>query len=395
MRSFLISLISLGLRIFLKLVSIFVPVNKKQIIFISFHGRAINDNPNAIYQAMLKDERYANMEFVWACKNPNEVCDKGRIVPYFKMSYFFALMRSQVWVSNCKLQTYIPKKKKQIYIQTWHGTPLKKLAHDIEIAEETSFYRSKISQKKMQKSYDYDVKRYTYMISPNAFCTGVFPSAFLIDPAKLIETGYPRNDILINYTSEDVSRIRQKYHIEEDKKVILYAPTWRDNQYTARGYTFALKCDFKKWKEKLGEEYIVIFKPHYLIAQAFNIEASLLDFVKVVDANIDINELYIISDVLVTDYSSVFFDFGLCLKPMYFYMYDKAYYEKALRGFYLDIEKDVPGNIYEIEDELLAGIKKEDFNYEALEIFNQRFNHLEDGRACERVLQIIWEELNP
>ena len=144
--------------------------------------------------------------------------EKGKIIEYFSIPYFFYLARSQYWIVNCKLPMYVLKKENQIYLQTWHGTPLKKLAFDIEVPEGTTFYRSGMNEEMMHETYAQDVKKYNYMISPSAFTTEVFQSAFRINRERLIETGYPRNDFLTNYTKEDVLKIKNKYHIPLGKK---------------------------------------------------------------------------------------------------------------------------------------------------------------------------------
>ena len=105
------------------------------------------------------------------------------------------------------------------------------------------------------------------------------------------------------------------------------------------GYTFDLQVDFYKWKEVLGDEYVVLFKPHYLIVNKYENTEGLAGFLYNINANVDIKELYVISDVLVTDYSSVFFDYAILNRPIYFYMYDLKEYAEELRGFYLDIKK--------------------------------------------------------
>lgn len=229
------------------------------------------------------------------------------------------------------------------------------------------------------------------MISPNAFCSQVFPSAFGINKERLIETGYPRNDFIVNATKDDVFRIKKKLNIPMDKKVILYAPTWRDNSYVAAGYTFELKADFHKWKEILQEEHVVLFKPHYLIINKYENDRSLDGFLYSIPANNDIKDLYVISDVLITDYSSVFFDYAILKRPIYFYMYDIEEYATDLRGFYMDIHKELPGKIYKEENEMLMDIKNQIYDDSRMEVFNQRFNNLDDGKASKRVVDIIYK----
>lgn len=370
-----------------------VPIDNKTVIFISFHGRGYSDNPKAIYEEMRNDERFKDYKFIWAIKHhkkANLKIEGAKIIEYYSIPYFYYMSKAKYWIFNCKMPTYISKKKNQIYLQTWHGTPLKRLGHDIQVDKDTTFYRSQMSADEMYKTYDIDVARYNYMISPNTFCTKIFQSAFAIDRNRLIETGYPRNDILSNASTEDAVAIKQMLNIPLDKKVLLYAPTWRDNQYVTKGYTFQLEADFHKWKDVLGDEYVLLFKPHYLIINEYKKDTSLEGFLYSIDASVDISSLYIIADALITDYSSVFFDYAILNRPIYFYMYDIESYKEELRGFYIDIYKDLPGTIYEKEEMMLDDISNHVYNYEKLKEFNAYFNNHEDGNASKRVIDIVF-----
>lgn len=381
------------IRLLYRLVYRFIPCQKETILFISFHGRGYSDNPKALHEYISKHPKYQKYRCIFAIKNHREKnlqIDNAKIIEYFSIPYFFYLARSKYWIANCKLPKYVLKKPSQIYLQTWHGTPLKKLAHDIVVPEGTTFYRSGMSIEEMRSTYDDDVSKYNYMISPSAFTTEVFQSAFKIERQRLIETGYPRNDILSNYQNSDLEAIKAKLNLPSNKKVILYAPTWRDNSFNLKGYTFKLKVDFKKWQKTLGKDCVVIFKPHYLIVNDFDLE-SVKDFVYFVDPKEDISSLYLIADILVTDYSSVFFDYAILRRPIYFYMYDLDSYRDELRGFYLDIYQDLPGKVIENEDSLLEKISQSEFDYDKLKLFNQRFNNHEDGNASKRVLDILFK----
>lgn len=371
-----------------------IPCDEKTVLFLSFHGRGYSDNPKAIYEYMRSQKEYQGYRFIWAIKHhkkKNLSIEGAKIIEYFSIPYFFYLARSKYWIVNCKLPAYVLKKPSQIYLQTWHGTPLKRLAHDIQLEEGTTFYRSKMSAEQMYQTYDVDVKKYNYMISPNRFSSEVFQSAFRINRERLIDTGYPRNDILVNTKEEEMISLKKKYHLPLDKKVILYAPTWRDNSFTAKGYTFSLQVDFGKWREQLADEYVVIFKPHYLIISDFDIK-DYQGFVYEVDATSDIAELYLVSDVLVTDYSSVFFDYAILNRPIYFYMFDKKEYAQELRGFYFDINETLPGPIVETEEDLLNGLVNKHFDQHKQKEFNQKFNVWHDGRSAQKVCQIVFEQ---
>lgn len=371
-----------------------IPVEDKLVIFISFHGRGYSDNPRAIYEAMRKDSRFDDYRFIWFIKNhkkKNIKIEGAEIKEYFSIPYFYYMSKAKYWIINCKMPQYIKKKKNQIYLQTWHGTPLKRLGHDIQVSQTTTFYRSGMSYEEMCKSYDKDVERYNYMISPNAFSTEIFQSAFRIDSKRLIETGYPRNDFITNATEKEILDLKKKYHLPFDKKILLYAPTWRDNSFVASGYTFELNANFHKWKEMLGEEYVVVFKPHYLIINRYQDDPELNGFLYSIPASAEINELYVLSDVLVTDYSSVFFDYAILNRPIYFYMYDLEDYRDELRGFYLDIYKDLPGKIYEDENQLLYDIHQHVYDDARLELFHSRFNHAQTGNCAQKVIDIVFK----
>lgn len=385
--------ISKLIKVLYKMTYKYIPINNKIVLFVSYHGKGYLCNPKYLHKYMSMNEKYKEFKYVWAVKNYKDVnIENAKVVRYNGLLYFYYLARSKYWIINCKMPKYILKKEKQIYIQTWHGTPLKRLAHDIDIGQNATFYRSKMSRSEMTETYDNDVKKYDYFISPNVFATDKFKSSFKIKQEIIIESGYPRNDFLTNITKSKINELRDKYNIPSDKKVILYAPTWRDNSFTAKGYTFELKADFNFWKSKLADKYIVIFKPHYLIVNKYNNE-DLNGFLYTVNENEDINELYVISDILVTDYSSVFFDYAILRRPIYFYMYDLKEYEENLRGFYLDINNDLPGDIITNESDLLEAIlnNKNYFmeNYNKLIEFNNVYNKLQDGKCCEKVIDKI------
>lgn len=369
----------------------------KTIIFASYLGLEYSCNPKALYETMLKDPKYDEYNFVWVFKKKalkNEEIKqttpfndhRTKVVRYVSLDYFKALSDVKYWVFNSKLPRYVIKKDHQVYLQTWHGTPLKRLAYDIEVPEGTTFYRSGMSQAEMLSTYDIDVARYDYFLSSSKYATEKFLSSFRLPKAKILEYGYPRNEILLNHTSTQVNAIKLKYKIPLNKKVILYAPTWRDNHFNHKGYLFTLKVDFDKWYEKLGDDYVVVFKPHYLISNNFKFES---DHGFIVDGTkcLDINELYLISDILITDYSSVFFDYALLNRPIYYYMYDIEEYQNKLRGFYIDIDKELPGLIFTNENELLMNIKN-GISKEISQEFKDKYCIL-DKEASSKILDIF------
>lgn len=393
LKSTIKKIISKVIKLGYKLLYKYIPIDDKYILFVSYHGKGYLCNPKYLHKYMISDEKYKHYTFIWAVKKVNDVeISNAKIIKYNGIRYFYYLARSKYWIINCKMPKYILKKDKQIYIQTWHGTPLKRLANDIEIGKDATFYRTKVSKLDMVKSYNEDAKKYNYFISPNSFSTEKFISSFNINRNIIIENGYPRNDFLTNLSDGSIVKLKKKYNIPLNKKVILYAPTWRDNSFNSKGYIFQLRIDFKLWKKELGEEYVVIFKPHYLIVNKYY-DKGLEDFLYVMDENRDINELYAISDMLITDYSSVFFDYAILRRPIYFYMYDLEEYAENLRGFYLNINKDLPGDIIKDEMQLLNLIRNNEVyklkNTKKIESFNLIYNSLQDGQCSKKIIEKI------
>ena len=373
-------------------------VDDKLILFEVYNGRNYACSPKAIYEYMINNKKYKDYKFVWAFKNP-EKYDLGKqtkIVKSNSKDYFKYLASSKYWIVNSLIDVSIKKKKNQIYLQCWHGTPLKKLRYDIEVKGSVLNTINEI-----RKRNDLDAVKFDYFISPSKFCTEKFTSAFNLKKLGkeniIIEKGYPRNDYLFNYKKEDVAKIKKKLKLPIDKKIILYAPTFRDNQHTSGvGYTYNLGIDFDKMQKELNKEYIILFRTHYFVSNSFDF-SKYKNFIYDVSNYDDINELYIISDLLLTDYSSVFFDFANLRRPMLFYMYDLDNYKNNLRDFYFDLDI-LPGPIVKQEDDLIKEIKNIN-NYNATYHdkyikFNEKFNYLDDGRATERVVEVIFDEKN-
>ena len=372
--------------------------DNKTILFQSFGGKNYTCSPKAIYEKMLEMDEFNDFNFVWVFDNPDihKVKDDRRltIIKTKSKDYYKYFSIAKYWVVNSIIDTGIIKKKDQIYIQCWHGTPLKKLRYDIEL---NGSVLNTIQD--IRKRNDEDAKRFDYFISPSKFCTEKFISAFNLKALGkeniIVEKGYPRNDRLYNYTDTDVKRIKKELGLPSNKKIILYAPTFRDNQHSSGiGYTYELSIDFERLKKQFGKDYTILFRTHYFIANSINL-TKYKSFVFDVSSYDDINDLYLVSDMIITDYSSVFFDFANLKRPMLFYMYDQDLYQNKLRDFYISLD-ELPGAIAKTQKELEYNLK----NIDAIskkyskkyEKFNKKYNYLEDGNASERVIKEIFKK---
>lgn len=368
------------------------PIDEKKVFFITFSGRGYSDSPKAIYNYMLNSPEYKDYHFVWSFREPEKYeflrNDRTEVVKYRSKAENKALRTSAYWISNYRMLDHQKPRKGQVYVQCWHGTPLKRLGYDLLTSDNVMNSIAEIHEK-----YRTDAKKFDYLLSPSPFATEKFASAWNLNETgqrdKILEEGYPRNDALINASEEYVDELREKLGVQS-RKAILYAPTWRDNQHTsALGYTYKTEVDFDLLRQELGDEYVILFRAHYLVANSFDFE-KYKDFVIDVSGYPDINDLYLASDILVTDYSSVFFDYSNLRKPIIYYMYDLEEYAEELRGFYMSLE-ELPGPIVREEKDLIEELKKCDSwtVNEKYESFCKRFNPYEDGQSAKRVVHAI------
>ncbi|MCL2082357.1 MAG: CDP-glycerol glycerophosphotransferase family protein [Oscillospiraceae bacterium] len=372
-------------------------VNDKTILFQSYSGRSYSCSPRAIYEAMLEDSKYDDYTFVWAFKRPHHkllidfpALSRAILIRYASWEHLRYFAEAKYWVSNSRLPPELVKKTGQIYLQTWHGTPFKELAHDIQIKSK----RAMSSNRELKETFTGEARLFDYLVSQSPFCSQRLLAGFDLPGIgksnAILETGYPRNDFLINHTIWDVEQAKARIRIPKGKKVILYAPTWRDDQHKVGvGYTYEIGEDFEYLRKHLSEEWIILFRAHYLVANVFDFN-KYGDFVYNVSNYDEINELYIASDMLITDYSSVFFDYSNLGKPILFYMYDKKNYSENLHGFTMPLDR-LPGPCIENVKALVKSVKDIESVINSYSVHYQEFrtifNSLDDGRAAGRVIE--------
>ncbi len=366
------------------------PLQEKTIMFESFQGRKYACSPKAVFLEALKDERFADYTFIWSVRDLKQYAflkkyPNTKLVKYNTRGYLKVCATAKYWVTNSTMLVYTVPSKEQTVIQCWHGTPLKRLGLDIKLADNKA---QKLPE--IHKQYKGQGKVATIFPSPSEFYTEKISSAFGGEGIKhkFLPIGYPRNDYLFSYDENEVKRIKEELNIPEDKKVLLYAPTFRDNTYErAVGFHYDIGIDFDLLKKELGEEYVILFRAHYFIIDNFDL-SGYEGFVIDVSRHNDINELYIVSDMLLTDYSSVFFDYANLNRPIMFFMYDFEFYKGQMRDFYLSLD-ELPGPVVYKNEELVEMIRQTEktFTYdEKYRAFNERFNTYNDANSSKRVL---------
>lgn len=361
------------------------PLKENWIIYESFFGKNYSDSPKYIYEYLAKNYP-GQYRHIWVINKKSKIPYKHKEIKRFSIRYYYYLARCKYCVFNGRQPVWMVKREGNIFLETWHGTPLKKLVFDIDdISSATPKYKQQVY--KQSRVWD-------YLIAPNAFSSETFRRCFMFDKTML-ETGYPRNDILHAPDRDKLAeQIKERLRIPKDKKVILYAPTWRDDEFYAKGqYKFELRLDLDLMRRELGKEYVVLLRTHYFIADSIDVSA-LEGFAYNVSKYDDISELYLISDILITDYSSVFFDYANLKRPMLFFTYDLEKYRDVLRGFYFDIEKEVPGPLVFTSEEVVDAIKNiEEVKKQYSQIYDEfyhRFCEWEDGHASEKVVKSVF-----
>ncbi len=327
-----------------RLIGLFVATDKDLVLFSSFMGSKFNDSPKAIYDAMCADMGYSRYKCIWAFDNPENYPDL-QTVKIDTLKYFLTALKAKYWVTNTNIERGLSfKKKNTVYLNTWHGIALKKIGNDCP----------------GRKDYNFD--QVNYLCVSGKYDEQVFRTAFNANSKSYLKCGMPRNDELWSAEDNDKETIRKKLGISFDKTVILYAPTWRDSVDGGKSYAITPPIDFNKWKERLGEKYVVLFRAHHITTKVLDVQFD--DFMRDASDYPNVNELMIASDMLITDYSAIAFDYSILGRPILCYAYDYDTYLSE-RGTYFDIDEKYPNESCKTEKDLLDMIIGLDFDEQA------------------------------
>jgi CDP-glycerol glycerophosphotransferase len=355
---------------------------QKVILFENWKGKQYSDNLRAIDEELQR--RRDRRKRIWVVRDHGVRMPRGvHTVLRFSPEYYDLLARARWIIANDSIDPSYVKRDDQMYLQTWHGTPLKKIGQDIE--------KVNFARKGYLETFALEAAKWSYLVSPNAYSSEIMGRAFEVSQRKILETGYPRNDIF--YRPERAARAaatRERLGLRPDQKVVLYAPTWRDDRYDDRGrYIFELKLNVDAMRERFGDTHVLLLRGHHLLATRAGIPAG-DGFVLNVSTYPDIADLYLIADVMITDYSSTMFDYVNTGRPMIFFTWDLDDYRDRVRGLYFDLTEDPPGPICRTSAEVfealddLAGVHSQFGG--AYQRFSERFCAWEDGNAAARVI---------
>ena len=339
----------------------------------TFRGRSVADSPGAIGRELLARDLGADL--VWVVDDPAVEVPQGmRAVVRITEGWYDVLANARLYVAIAGAPYWFEKKRGQTHLQTWHGTPLKRIGEDRGPGDFNTWrHRRRIA---------HQAAGWDGFVSPSPYCSAIFRSAFRFD-GPLLETGYPRNDVLCNDTGELRARTRQRLGIGAEQRVVLYAPTWRE--YVGVRDSKPLYLDAERVTTRLPDT-VVLIRGHYNSTgqrDVFTGHRRILDVTRYPD----IADLYLAADVLVTDYSSVMFDFALTDKPVVLLVPDFTQYRDVERGFYFDIETSAPGPLVDSTEAVIARLTDgSDEHAAARAEFRRKFCPFDDGHASARVV---------
>jgi CDP-glycerol glycerophosphotransferase len=353
------------------------------VVYTSFNGRQCSDSPRAIFDELVR--RGAPLEHRWVIADGMAIAPEGsRAVREGSREHYEVLARARYVITNDHFPVFFRRREDQVCLQTWHGTPLKRLGFDVSAMHKT--------KREFEIHWEEQRRNWQYVISPNRFSTPILQSAYQLD-SEMIETGYPRVDVLARPDAQDAGRrLRATLGVPEGVRTVLYAPTFRDQVTDRRGrYRLDLHLDLDRLRQAVGKDTVILFRKHHYVLDP--VPATPDGFVRDVTSYPDATELMLAADVLLTDYSSMMFDFANTGRPMLFFTYDLATYRDEVRGFYFDFLERAPGPLLDTSDQVAEALQDLDAvrtRYEQRHAaFVAEFCALDDGHAAGRVVDRV------
>ncbi|WP_187373128.1 glycosyltransferase [Bacillus rubiinfantis] len=361
-------------------------VDHQVILYESYHGKNFTGNPLAIFLKLLQDDEFKDFTHVIVVNQMNPLVEQFlaqpnvKIVAVHQPDYLKYLATAKYLINNTSFPFYFIKRDEQVYINTWHGTPLKTLGTNIKNAGMTD-----------HKNIQRNLLQTDFLVSPNKFTYEKLLTSHDIKEifaGKIADIGYPRVDLTYKVKKQDVLEFLT---VPSGKKVVLYAPTWRGTVGKESDMSKKLLEEVTKLKELLGNDYAVLLKSHYFAYRFF--EENNLEHL-CIPSWYDTNMLLAGVDVLITDYSSIFFEFLHTNKPVIFYGDDIEQYEEE-RGFYLSLES-LPGpmcrKISDVVNYILDEETTKKIYQEKYEDYKLKYCYHDDGQASKRFVDIVFRQ---
>ena len=377
-----------------------IPIRNNYIFYEAFSGLGILDNPRAIFTQLLEDPTFEYCTHIWSIADIDmakdnikefEGLENVKFVQRESEEYYRYLASSKYLISNSTFGYFFVKRPEQVYINTWHGVPTKYMGYDHAVE------RVENARGPARNFLGAD-----FLVSANEFMTDVmYKQAYKLEGlfnGKILEVGHPRSDLLINADTNKVFKKLNNLGIKTDKKIILYAPTWKGNLYNQLEYDVnEFKETVKKFSENINQdEYRIYLRVHYFLYKILAKDPELKDIL--IPFTIDTNELLSVVDVLISDYSSIFFDFLVTGRPIVFYVPDLKEYESG-RGLYVPVST-LPGIVSSSLEEVATSLEAICENREEYcEFYRPQWEDMvnwciynDDGMSTKRLINIVFKD---
>lgn len=358
--------------LFVRFIGLWVRTDEKLVLLNSFGGRKYNDSPKVLFETMKTDPRFQEYRFVWAFEHPEQFRIPGaECIKIDSPKYIITALKAKVWITCVNIERGLHyKKRNTIYVNTWHGAGTKLIGNACS------------------KRKDYIFTDVNIMLIQSEFERDIFLRDFDCCPSAFMKVGFPRNDELFHMTEDMKKELKKQFQIPEGRKVILYAPTWRDSKDGGISYEFAPPMDVEKWKERFSNGYVMLFRMH-----AFTTRFAMHydDFARDASGYDNLNHILAISDVVITDYSTIVYDSAIAGKPFICFGFDYERYRKE-RGFYYDLNEVYPGGVLKTEEEVMDRIDKviAGMDQEKYQEFRNKYIEA-GGHATEAVLDKLYK----
>jgi CDP-glycerol glycerophosphotransferase len=356
-----------------------VPLDNETIVFESHMGKQYSDSPRAIYEELKRSGAKFRAVWVHADAHANGFPADVKLVRRQSYGYLRELGRARYWVDNQGFPHDLKKRPGTTYIQTWHGSAFKRMGWDQAALKS----ESKSRQRQVQRAID----RFDVFLVRSEHDVRTLTRGLRVG-AELMRVGYPRNDALVNGDNADEQKaLRKSLGLEDGRRVVLYAPTFRAEQLT-RGSKLELPFELSDFVDRFGDDTVLLVRPHYLTT--FVLPPQYQHSVRNAGEVHDVTPLLQISDALITDYSSLMFDYALLDRPMVFHVPDLDDYVGSARGAYFDLSETAPGPLTRTGDELFAALADLPGNAAAFagkrREFVAQFGEYDTGKAAKSVV---------
>ena len=378
----------------IKVLKHFIKPDPKLIVFVSYGGKLMNDSPKCIYDYIRKDNRFADCKLVWAFRDTSKFdVPIGKKIQLDTISYYYYLLKARVWITNVSMKRGLSFSGINTFIlNSWHGSAIKMIGSDV-IGKQEVFTLPKNKSKSKSKNKKKPSEDYLFLAQCE-YDVSIWQRAFRIKRDNISTIGLPRNDELYkNNKPEIIKELKSKLGFPSDKKIIMYAPTFRENQKKDGKYlVFSPPIDFKKWEKELGNEYVILFRAHPSVVEVMKIKEE-DNFVNNFSTYPNVNNLMLISDIMISDYSSILFDYSILGRPMLCFAYDYDTYASE-RGLYFDIREALDSKELREEQDLLDAIKNMDFSKRIDTAISFRKKYVQYyGNATPQAVDIIYSKI--